>query len=166
MNQARKRLTVLVRDFGGVVPLKQRWAEHAREEREAVRDVRAHHLVGIALSEQQAAEMDVRLAVEMNGDWRDPRVVDGVFRERADVERRHEGGSLGDPPSRAHVTVHTRFDEPAAARQEVLCRYMEREVHVRRLPGPVRRGAVPREPSFGILQEEPLIDGWRQYAAD
>jgi hypothetical protein len=79
VDQAGERLSVRIRDLGGVVALKQRRPERPREEREAVGHVGADLLFRIALGQEQLGQLSVRIGVHVDRDGRNPGVREVEF---------------------------------------------------------------------------------------
>ena len=105
IHQAWEGLAVGEGDLGGVVPLEQRRSEHVCEERQAVRHVTTHVLLGLELPAEQRVELPVRVDVHLHRHGGDPGVGYLELVEFPKIEGRLAGRSLGHPARCPHIAL-------------------------------------------------------------
>ncbi len=155
---SRKGLPIEERDLRCVIRMEQGRPVHVREEPEAVRDVPTHIRSRVVLSEQQLAQLPVRIAIHLDRNRRDAGPGDLEFFELSQVEAHLVRRPLRDPMGRLHVPVHAGLHQLADACQSVPLRGVEGQVHLGRLRGET----VAREPPRRRLDEQPLIERRRE----
>ena len=118
------------------------------EEREAVRHVTTHVLLGLELPADQRIELPVRVGVHLHRHGGDPGVGDLELVEFPKIEGRLAGRSLGHPARCPHIALVVSVHELPDAHEAVFPGRMKRQVHVGGWPVDVAwvRRAVAGEP--------------------
>src|SRR5947208_330238 len=138
--------------------MKEGSAEHLREERQAIGDVRADKLRRLPRRWDQLVDGPMRLAIDLYGDRRNPGIADIELIEFPDVEGDVACRELARPARRRHVAGRAGIDEPSDGGElQTLGRVK------RHREGGALLEAVPRIPVARRFDERPAVENRREF---